>query len=191
MAGFATDYLINYEGPDDWVCVSDSCTGYSNLIGRGSNTSAWWSPSRKFVAFGNDWFDVKPMPAATEPDEAAILEWIAHNPGWLWRMTEGCLRRRATWKASMDATQAFFDKHGAGMVYVEYRKPCGDIVTHDEPCGVHGPLFMLRLAINWMLRNMPAGTTVQKLRVSRRVPAHRKEIPTNEKAKTRRSAKAS
>jgi len=189
MAGFATSYLKEIDGPDDWVCVSDTCCGYSSLLGRGTDTTACWSPSRKLVAFGNNWGDVIPMPAETQPTEDAVYAWVESNPGWLQRMIDGRLKKDAEWKARMDTTQAFYDKHGTGFVHVEYRKPCGEVVIHDEQCGIHGPLFMLRLAVNWMLRNLPKGTTVQKLRVSRRVPAHRKEIKLCEKTTAIRRAK--
>lgn len=185
MRRFATDYLQAYPGEEDWVCVYDLCCGYDTLLFHGFDVSAWWSPSRAIVAFGNGWHDVPDMPfAAPEPpSERQVLGWVEEHPGWLWRKRGAALGRKRKWEEKSAETQAFYDRHGGGTVYAEFRDPSGGTRVVEHACGIHGPLHMLPLAIGWMRENMPGGTVLKKLSVTRRNPVHRGELRDKSKSK--------
>lgn len=174
---FASSYLEKYPDKKDWVCVYDF-GGTCSLLHHVVNLTAWWSPSRKIVAFGNNWHDVPDMPASSEPTEAAVDRWVREHPGYLQRKVDVALARRKSWQEKSKETACFYKKHGKGKCHVELRSPEGVVRVIDEPCGIRGPLNMLPTVTMWMVQNMPAGSVLQKLTVSRKKPAHRGELKT-------------
>lgn len=163
------------KGPDDWVCVYDFC-GSNRLLGRSVDCSADWSPSRKTTVFSGNWFDVPDMPSEGEPCEADIHAWVAANPGFLQRRENAALARKKESEDRTARTMAFYAKHGAGTVRAEFRAPDGKERVIEHGCGIHGPLYMLPLAVTWMRQEMPPGTVLRKLTVSRKKPARRGEL---------------
>lgn len=182
MRMFASDYLKDYPGEDDWVCIEDVCCGYSPLLACGYDYSAWWSPSRGIVSFGNSWFDVPDMPAAEQPTDEDAHAWVAANTGFLQRKMNAALARKQAREDYWAELDLFYNKYGNGEVRAEFREPDGSVRVIEHTCGIHGPLFMMRLAVQWMLKEAPPGTVLQKLDVYRRVPAHRGEKPSAKKA---------
>ncbi len=174
---FATDYLKGYAGAEDWVCVVDAGCGYSSLLCHGFDYSAWWSPSRKLVAFGNNWFDVTDMPSAAEPTEEAVYAWVAANPGYLQRKINAAVARNKVREAEAERTDKFYAEFGVGEVHVELRAPDGSVKEFNQACGIYGPLCMMRLVIDWMRREMPPESVLQRLIVYRNKAAHRGEKP--------------
>ncbi len=174
---FASDYLKAYEdgGPHDWECVFDMACGYDPLLCRGYDITAYWSPSRSLVAFGNAWGDVPDMPIGVKPEEWQLEEWVKLHPGWLERWRNAARARKEAREAKFKGIDKVFDTYGSGNVYVKFVAPDGSVREIAEPCGVHGPLYMLRVAVSWMTRHMPVGTKINKLTVTRRKPMHRGE----------------
>ena len=180
---FASDYLKDYPGKADWVCIEDVCCGYSSLLSHGYDYSAWWSPSRGIVAFGNNWFDVPDMPATEQPTDEDAHDWVAAHPGFLQRKINAALARKQAREARWAELDRVFEKYGSGEVRAEFRKPDGSVRVVEHTCGIHGPLVMLQLAVQWMLQATPPGTVLQKLDVYRRVPMNRgeKKLPRKRK----------
>lgn len=185
---FATDYLKDHPGADDWVCVEDICCGYSTLLSHGYNCSAWWSPSRGIVAFGNDWFDVPDMPATSQPTDDEAHQWVLDHPGFLQRKINAALARNQAQKERWAELDRIFEKYGSGEVRAELREPDGSVRVIEHTCGIHGPLFMMQLAVQWMLKEAPPGTVLQKLDVYRRVPMNRGEKKMSQKKELNPSA---
>ncbi len=177
MIAFASDYLAEIPGPDDWVCVEDLCCGYCPTINRGYDVSAWWSPSRRLVAFGNNWHDVPDMPADSEPTEADVWDWVHEHPGYLQKWLNAHAARKKEREEASAAIYRFYDTNGGGEVRAEFRAPDGSVRVVEHGCGIHGPMSMLRQATSWMVYQMPAGTVLTKLEVRRKIPHHRGEKP--------------
>lgn len=159
------------------VCIVDFC-GRCSLLGHGVDFSADWYPAKGIVRFSGNWGDVPDMPAKTQPTHDDVYAWVEGHPGFLWRKMEGRHRRNQESEARSAEIQKFFDKHGQGAVTAIFAQPDGQETVVSQGCGIHGPLYMLPLAVSWMLAHLPAGSVLRKLEVCRRVPAARGEKPT-------------
>jgi hypothetical protein len=175
MRGFATDYLADYPGEKDWVCVEDFC-GRCSTLQTAINVSAWWSPSRQITAFGNQWFDVPDMPG-DEPGEDDVWTWVKAHPGFLQRRIDAAIVRDQAWKDKSKATDAFYAKWGAADVHYVFSIPGQPDKVGQEGAGIHGPIEMMRRAVAYMLEKLPPGSKLKQLRVYRRKPYHRGELP--------------
>jgi hypothetical protein len=171
---FSTDYLKEYDAKD-WVCIVDFC-GRHSTIGRNVDYCAWYSPSLRRVAFGNNWGDVPDMPRNRTPTEGEVYQWVRDNPGFLQKMIKGELERSKKQKKEFKESADFIETYGCGKVYVKYVSPSGKTIKEIEhSCGIYGPLYMLGLATEWMVKNLEKGTVLKKLTVSRRKPFYKGE----------------
>ena len=119
---FATDYLKQYEGINDWVCIIDFC-GRDMTISDIANVSAYYSPSRKIVALGNDWSGIPDMPCKRKPTESQINRWIDNNyKNCIYEQKRrAAIRRQERRDAQSNKIQAWFKKHGSNYAFAAYQ----------------------------------------------------------------------
>ena len=137
MTGFATDYLKDYEGADDWVCIIDFC-GRDQAIGDIANVSAWYSKSRQIVAFGNMWHGVPNMPCKRTPTESRCNKWIDNNHDHCnyERKRRAAIARDERRQQESDKLYAWYDKHGRNYAFAAYKLADGSIKSVVQCIGI-------------------------------------------------------
>lgn len=136
------------------------------LLSRGSretlNVCAFWSPSRRFAAFGGQWIGTPHMPASTEPTEDDVWEW-ALKADTIWaRRWNAATRKSAKRESTMKATEAHYRKHGYNWVTVTFRGPDGVKTVVSQCVGLRTSRELVPVAVRHVVEKMPKGTCLAR-----------------------------
>ncbi len=157
--GFVTGYLPDF--PGDWICVTDFCGTWRGFgMHETLSVCAYWSPSRKLVAFGGQWVGTKPMPAYSEPSEEACWKWAESADTIFARKLRASRKLGDAHKARNDAITAHYRAHGYNWVTATLTQPDGSTVVVSDCVGLRGSIEVLRAACATMQQRHPKGTRI-------------------------------
>jgi hypothetical protein len=160
--GFITSALPNYNPQTyhEWECIIDFCGRYN---GEPTNVSAWLHRPSMMVHFIGQWWDAKPWHVHKKPSEASVWTYAEHNTIWGKRVLAARRQEEKRKKASNEV-EKFYEKNGSYFLYAEFRKPDGEVLKFNQPCGIYD-LKSMRQRITPALATLPKGTVVQKFKV--------------------------
>jgi len=161
MKSFNTDYLENF--PGDWECVEDfcgrsSCFGYSETM----DVTAWYSSTLGVTKFGGDWYDVPDLDF--KPTSSECWDHALHSDSYYGNRARAAMKRKQARELSNEKLTNHYKENGYNWITVSFlNAETKEVVTLSECCGIRNTLHMLPITIQWMLKNLPEKSTLQKL----------------------------